>query len=1408
MRRLIALVFLFSGFAVYGQNRNYNIYNVSTEYGLPSNDLTHVFQDSYGYLWIGSYEGVFRWDGYAFRKYRHSEKDSSSLDHNIVYAVFEDSQRRLWVGTIEGLNLYDRMSDTFIKCHIGQVGEKIPVNAIREDSKGQLWLGTSNGLCKYEHGKGSEWYQDENFDTIFCLTIDQDDNVWTGTFNGGIKKFSQITHSFRRFNQGSGRNALSSNNIKSIYCDNQNRIWVGTMDRGVEVLDNNGNVLRTYRQLSQNPAAIENTVNCIYQDKNDRILIGVGREALYYIDESTEVLKTLTETPLNANPNSFVSVTSITEDTFGNTWFATAGSGLFYTNVNKNVFENYLQNRESFKDLKSTVVTSFLEDKKGTIWIGTESSGFLKANMREGSFEIFSSRSHGLSNDAITDIREDRDGKLWISTWNGGIMQFDPQTESIQKFIHDPNDINSIPLNDAKVLLPDDSVIWVGTHGEGLAAYHKKHRHFIHHRNNEIFPFQMNLPAWINHLFKDSFGRLWISTYSGLFVYDGKELIHHVHAARPSSISSNSVNMVTEDRFGRLWIATEGGLDEFDGRTQRFIRYRDTLDLPESVKSVVTDTNDKLWISTNEGVVSIDPSTKRVKLYDANDGLQGNTFFHKAVLRDRNGRLYFGGPKGFNVFHPAELSEFTLPEYFYTSDLYIYNEVQKPGRDNSPLNVVLPFTEELVLKPDQSFFTIEVSTVNLYSPSKTRYAYKLEGLNDTWIPLQNERKIAFTELPPGNYTLKVQYTTVDGTWHPADKELEIEILPPWWKTFWFKGLLILLLSGSVALAFFLRVKSIQARNIFLKAEVDKRTHELSEANSFLTERAEMIKLQNERLEEYNHEILRQSEKILNQQKHITEQNHQLESTVDELQKLNRTKDHFFSILAHDLKNPISALTGISDFMKSNFLKLNKNDAMQYLDSIHKSSNAIYDLLINLLNWSRTQSRNIEYSPVPVAVREVFQKNLILLEPQLNNKHISLEIDAPQDLTVYADYNMLDTVIRNILSNSVKFTEYNGRIEVFATAQDETVEIRISDNGVGMTPEQLQKLFSLDKSNISSGTAGEKGTGLGLVITQEFIQINKGSIRVDSSIGKGTDFFITLPTGKALSKSALKVLRPDPQIPASPDFWEAFPVDKLIKIRGRKILIVDDNAELRSYLKMLLSGTFEIFEAGNGQEGLDKALEVQPTAIVTDLIMPVMNGLEFCRHIKEHTSTSHIPVMLLTSQWEEKTQLSGYEAGADIYLTKPVKKELFIQVILNFIQNQERLRQKIQENILSSHEFQVDEPSLNKLDEEFLTRLVSFIEANVSDASLDARIICEEFGMSRTVLYAKVKTLTGQSVHEFIKSIRLKRSLVLLLEGRLNISQVALEVGFNSHSYFDKCFTKQYGVGPKEYILKMRNMRVV
>lgn len=1407
---MIAALALVYG-SVFCQNRNYNIYNLSSDNGLPTNDFQFAYQDSYGFLWLASYDGLFRWDGYSFKKYYHDEEDAKSLSHNIVYSVFEDAERRLWVGTIEGLNLYDRAADGFIRCTIGQNGQKIPVNAIVADSENRLWLGTSYGLCNYHPETGlSDWYSTQSSDdVIFSMTVDDEDNLWVGTFNDGVRRFSTLRKSFTSFRHSTNSPSIVSNKIKSLYIDHNNNVWVGTADKGITVLNRDGAVVKHYTDFTKDRSAIQSPVNCIYEDRNHTMWVGIGRESLYYIREDDGLPQPITETLTDNSQNRLRSISSICEDSFGNIWFATTGNGLFYTNVSKNVFENYLRTGAAVKGLESTTITCFYEDAQENMWLGTDGAGLLKFNPRSRSFSLYTSRSHNLTSDAINDIKGDGQGKLWLSTWDGGIMQFDPGTGKIKGYVNDPANPRSLILNDAKTLLIDDTVIWIGTHGEGLAVFDRKRNTFTDHTNNTSFPFQLNAPAWINHLFKDSKHRLWISTYSGLFTFDGKTLKHYEHTNDTLSISSNSVNMVTEDHSGVIWVVSEsGGLDRFNERTNNFSRLTDKLSLPETMKAIVADDKNTLWITSNEGIIALDSSREHIKRYDASEGLQGNTFFHKAVLLTTNGRLFFGGPRGFNVFHPDSLRSLSVPSKFYFTDLYIYNLKQHPRVTGSPLEEVLQLTPELTLTHEQSFFSIEFAAINFYSLGKTQYAYKLDGLHDQWIDLQKERKVSFTNLDPGKYTLRVRYTDMSGEWSVADNALSITVLPPWWKTLWFRLLVIAFVISGIVAVFYVRVSAIKSRNKFLKEEVERRTHELSEVNSFLMERNEEISLQKERLEVSNEEILRQSDKILEQQTHISAQNEKLEHHVEELQKLNKTKDHFFSILAHDLKNPISALTGISDFVKDNFSKLDKKDAQEYINSIYKSAYAVYDLLINLLNWSQSQSKSIAYSPSNLNVKELVQKTATLLDQQFRNKHITLTVDVHPEHYIFADYNMIDTVIRNLLSNSIKFTEYNGKVSVSSFAHDDDIVLSITDTGVGMSGDQVKRLFKLDKANISVGTAGERGTGLGLVICHDFVEANKGKINVESQPGQGTTFHIALPKSVASVKTRTKTFHNgNGDDTPSLGFWEAFPMEKLMKIKGKKILIVDDNRELRSYLKLLLSETFEIFEAGNGKEGMAIALETQPTAIISDVIMPVVNGIQFCKDIKSATETSHIPVILLTSVTEEQGQLAGYEAGADAYLNKPVRKEILIQVILNLIHNQEKVRDRMRESILGSNAIHPEDLAVNKRDEEFLNQLIDLINRNIANPTLDARQISEEIGISRSVLYSKIKTLTGQSVHEFVKSIRLKQSLKLLLEGRHTISQIALEVGFNSHSYFDKCFVKQYGVGPKEYVAKRKNLRI-
>lgn len=1381
------------------QVENYKLYNITSSEGLLSDFVDDVYQDSYGFLWIVNFEGLTRWDGHNYVRYQHSEKDSTTLSYNIVYCVFEDSQRRLWIGTIGGLNLYDRKNDCFINCTIHSDWARVPVNAIREDSKHRLWLGTSIGLCQYNYKKNKgEWFfnnqKDLNSisdDLIFGMDIDQHDNLWLATFRGGVNKFSINTKSVTRFiHQENNAATICNNKTKSIKVDHEGNIWIGSFDEGITLLSNGGKVLEHYKQFGSN------TIFRIYEDKNHTIWAGVSDDYVMYLDRKNNRFVPFTNLPYQKYHIACRSVSSMCEDNFGNLWFGSHSNGIFYTNLNKNIFHYYHKAYSKGLGIRHDLALCFHEDKTNKVWIGTEGGGLSCFDPLKNSFNTYT-KADGLSSNTVADVKEDTQGNIWLATFGGGLIQFDRANKKSKVYLHDPHNPNSLLYNSIKFILPDDTLLWLGTYGEGLVVYDRKNKKFIDKTNNHILPIDLCAPAWINHMYKDSKGRLWIGTYGGLYVYDGKTMRKFLHSADTSSLINHDINMIAEDKKGRIWVITEsGGLELYNEKKSSFIHYSESFHLPMIIKAVVVDNHGKLWLSSNEGLFVFDPESKSTVHYETSDGLQGNFFIQKSVMKSRNGTLYFGGNNGFNTFDPDQIKRSNVPANFYFTELTIFDSPQKPGMKDSPLQQVMLFTDEIKLSYRQSFFTVGFADINLYAPDKTQFAYKLEGLYDKWINIQSERKVSFTNLDPGTYVLKVKYTTLNGTWKEADKALTIIIFPPWWKTWWFRILFVLAILGSIVLYFYLRLSSVRRRNKQLEEEVKKRTNEITEANSYLLERNEEIKLQKENLEVYNEEIVRQSEKILIQQELIVGQNQKLEETVKELEANSAAKDRFFSILAHDLRNPAAAIKGLSDLFINRIEQLKHTDLTDFVKVVHKSSNNLYNLLVSLLDWAYTQSRNFSFSPSEFSLHDLVLKNIQLLEQQCVNKNISITVDINPSHFVHGDYNMIDTVVRNLLSNSVKFTPSYGNINIRTEAINISMVLEIRDTGLGMSEEVLKNIFKIDKSNNSKGTEGETGTGLGLIISKEFLEVNKGIIEIESQEGKGSLFRIILPETAHAFTSENKLTKEAPVIEAPTNNVEviSFSEEKIGKIKGRRALIVDDSAELRTQLRLLLSGTLEIFEAENGLEGIEKAIEYQPSVIISDMLMPVMDGLEFCRKIKTTTATSHIPVLLLTGQTDDASHLSSYEAGADVYMTKPVKQEILFQVIYNFIIKQENSNLKIAD----SDQVYPKNLSINKLDEEFLISVIRLIEDNISNHDLDFQVICHHTGLSRTVLYAKFKTLTGQGVHDFIKSIRLKKSIELLREGRLNVSEIAYEVGFNSPSYYIRCFTKQYGMAPKEY----------
>ncbi|HEY0272880.1 MAG TPA: two-component regulator propeller domain-containing protein, partial [Chitinophaga sp.] len=696
-----------------GQTAHYNFYNHSTDNGLLTNDYQRIFHDSYGFVWLASFDGLFRWDGYTLKKYLHREKDSLSLDNNIVYSIFEDSQRRLWVGTIDGLNLYDVAHDHFHRMPLNGQKSKTPVNAILEDDVHRLWLGTSSGIARYDaQARRAEWFRvpgdDDNI--IFCLALDRRHQLWAGTYNKGVMAFHTDTHRFRFFrNTAEQATLLASNKIQCMLITDDQRIWVGTEDRGVSVLDSSGRPIAAFDHLTYSDHSAHSNIRCLYQDTHGDIWIGIGREVVCQVKKGSLQPVPVTTRAQNNGQERLNSITSIAEDTFGNIWFASSGYGLFTTNSRKNVFNNLLTSTAALPGLNTTVIAAGYEDARHRLWVGTAGSGVVLLDPARPDKAIPTPLYGSL---AVNDVKGDAQGRIWVACWTNGLKCYDPASGQLHNYLHDAQDPYSLPNNDVKAVLPDDSLVWIGTQGDGIAALNTRTQQFTHYKNNHTFPFNMQAPGWVNHLFKDHAKRLWISTYSGLFLYDGAALHAYEHTENAASINSNSVNMVTEDAQGRIWVVTEQGLDRFEPGTQTFTHLNKQLPLPESMKSIVCDAAGNLWIGTNEGLLHLHPGTLQLTRYDKNDGLFERTFFQKAVWRGYDGTLYFGGPKGLSAFNPAHILPEQTPAYFYFTDLTIFGDVQQPGQPGSALQRILNLTDTLRLTQKQSFFSIGFAAIN------------------------------------------------------------------------------------------------------------------------------------------------------------------------------------------------------------------------------------------------------------------------------------------------------------------------------------------------------------------------------------------------------------------------------------------------------------------------------------------------------------------------------------------------------------------------------------------------------------------------------------------------------------------------------------------------------------------------
>jgi ligand-binding sensor domain-containing protein/signal transduction histidine kinase len=1076
--------------------QNITVYGAHTDqYNLLADKwIELIYEDKAGVIWLGSKKGLTRYNPRTgnFTALNHIPADLSSLSNDTITAIEADLRNEIWVGTFRGLNRVDRFSNEVQRVVPDDqelVGLSGRISGLLNDQSGRFWISTYKGLYSYDLKSGL--FFSENLEglldtstTIYHMSL-KENLLWLGTDRGLVKldlsQNSQNQLIPLEFAEQSAR-------ITRILPDHLGQIWVLT-----------GEGLYCYRVEEEELERILSAGGpthslaldpreSLLEDITGDIWFGTFGNGVYRINPGSLTYQHYTHNPADPESLSENSINCIFQDRSGATWFGTFGAGISIMNPHSNRFTLFKNNPFNTNSLASSFVWTICEASDSTLWIGTNAHGISCYNQRYGTYTHFDHNPFdpgSLAHSSIRKIYQDSKNRIWIGTDGGGLDLFNPGERSFTHFRHDPEDPGSISHNSVRSLYEDrEGRLWVGTR-DGLNLFRegdRSFRRFLTATDQDAGPPHNFIYSAIH---QDKNDRLWVGTYGGglcrLNPEDGSCISYSNDPEDPNSISDNIVFSIYEDPQGRFWIGTNSGLNMFYPATGSFRRFgvREGL-ANEVIYGVLPDDNNCIWLSTNLGLCHFNLESFEVKNFDMNDGLQSNEFNGGSYHRGASGKLYFGGVYGLNVVDPDALEPITeVPEVTLTRLEVLGKEVRIAGVDleeefeKHPGQIVefeenfytrenVTYMEEIRLDYRYRFFSVEFAALNNLQTGDLSYSYMMENLDSDWNNSGSRNYISYTNMKAGSYLLKVVAINTDGYSSDPPMLLRIIITPPIWLSWWFILLEVLVSTAIVVMIYIYLLKT--------------------RTNRLLTYQNQQISLANE--------ALRESEK--------------------NLMELNATKDKFFSIISHDLKNPFSSLLSISDLMVESFEDTDREDHKAGFKKINQSVKHLLDLLENLLTWSRSQRGRIKYDPVKFNLSNLVQENINLHRLLAEKKGIMLLSSEPDELYAYGDRDMINSVIRNLVTNAVKFTERDKKVEIRLNPGEKEIEVCIVDEGIGITPEQMKKLFRIDEKFKSTGTAGEKGTGLGLIICREFVEKNGGEITVQSSPGKGSVFSFTVP----------------------------------------------------------------------------------------------------------------------------------------------------------------------------------------------------------------------------------------------------------------------------------------------------------